>query len=578
MESIMRQQNSASEPVSSPPPPPQDTPIPIPIGRFAPWQQEECSKSLNRIILSRITAESSELSLVKHALDSVCAELPFLRTPWLLDQVEQPGAICMPDASWQAILNTLIASSICFKTVIGSFAEMAVYSWAFFRNAYAVLPELLLHGDSLGASQAVMAMAMFMSLSADTRSAALLLSIAIRMQISAGLHIQASADGNLSPTDQEDRGRLFWAAYILDIDTSVNTGLPPAHASLNVAVNISERWLSTSLRDTVFRLRAELAGIQSRAGAQLTILAVPSEADLVALESELDAWTLRVPLEIRPDYECGNKPLCATDAEVADVPVVMLHLVYYNCRTMVCWAFARLAAFQALQHRQPISAAYERAPAHRSMARSSARATLHSLSQFPTQSFADLWRALCYPISASIALLAIVCKEPAHPEAQTDLSLFASFVRFLEGMVRDQGCDLERVLDGVAKFEKVAKDAVGAAFGSVMPVNPALWPLSIASGCTSKAIANKLTCSAHYPMYVAQSFIGNTPNIDTEVAKQIAEILEIPWGENGYGPFVPDSLIPATHGFMFGSSNPGSHTPPDAMNSQVGNISRGPFG
>ncbi|KAK0730250.1 hypothetical protein B0H67DRAFT_638772 [Lasiosphaeris hirsuta] len=556
------------------------------LSRFALWQQEEGTKNLNRIVLSRMNPEASELMLLEHALDLVCAELPFLRTPWFLGQIKQPGAICVPDAWWQAILNALIASCVHFKTHLRSFAETAVYAWAFFKNAYAVLPELILHGDSLGASQALMAMAMFMGLSADTRSAALLLSIAIRMQISIGLHIKATADGSFSSAEQEDQGRLLWATYILDMDTSLNTALPPAHAGLDVTAKVSERWLTASLSDTIFRLRAELAGIQSRIGAQLTVLAVPSQTDLDSLESELDAWTLRVPLEIRPDCESGTEPPCTADGE-ADVPVSMLHLVYHNCRSMVCWAFARLAAFQALQPRQPINAVYERAPTHKNMARSTARATMRSLSQFPTQSFADLWRALCYPISASITLLAIVCKEPTHPEAKSDLSLFASFVRFLEVMVHEHGCDLQRVLDGVAKFEKVANDAVGAAFGSAMPVNPALWPLSIASGCTGKvgalvlvrlgtsshaelnvliqAIANLLLCESHHPMYVTQSFIGNTPNIDTEVAKQIAEVLDIPWGENGYGPFVPDSLMPATHGFSFGSNNHGQYAPPDAM-------------
>jgi hypothetical protein len=56
-------------------------------------------------------------------------------------------------------------------------------------------------------------------------------------------------------------------------------------------------------------------------------------------------------------------------------------------------------------------------------------------------------------------------------------------------------------------------------------------------------------------MYLAQSLMGNMPNRGTENAKQLAEILGIPWGENGYGPFVPDSLIPGTYGFTFGSGS-----------------------
>lgn len=84
-----------------------------------------------------------------------------------------------------------------------------------------------------------------------------------------------------------------------------------------------------------------------------------------------------------------------------------------------------------------------------------------------------------------------------------------------------------------------------------------VWPFraSPSSQLSLQTIASLLTCVTLYPMYVAQSFMGNMPNRDTGNAKQLAEILGIPWGENGYGPFVPDSLIPATYGFTFRSDS-----------------------
>jgi hypothetical protein len=159
------------------------------------------------------------------------------------------------------------------------------------------------------------------------------------------------------------------------------------------------------------------------------------------------------------------------------------------------------------------------------------------------------------------------------------LPLLAWFVSFLDKLVRDEGCDLERMRNGISKIERVATHAVTAGLGSAMPVNPALWPLSMASGRTGKvsylhtvplnsnltspyslltspaqAIAMLLTCESYHPMYLAQSFMGNTPNRDTQNAKQLAEILGLSWGKSGYGPFVPDSLMPATYGFAFGSA------------------------
>jgi hypothetical protein len=95
--------------------------------------------------------------------------------------------------------------------------------------------------------------------------------------------------------------------------------------------------------------------------------------------------------------------------------------------------------------------------------------------------------ALCYPVSASIVLLAVVCKEPTNIEAHGDLLLLAWFVEFLERMVRDEGCDLQRMRDGISAFEKVATHAVRVALGaSAMPLHLALSPLSLASDQTSK--------------------------------------------------------------------------------------------
>ncbi|KXX76815.1 Activator of stress genes 1 [Madurella mycetomatis] len=541
--------------------PPSPRVVSAPNGRMVPFhqipdsftvrQREECTKALDRIAFSPLTAEASELWLMEKFLGDVCAELPFLRIPWFLDRIRRLDAVNVPDAWWQGLINAIIASAIPLKPRLdNSFYEMAVYSWGFFRNAYAVLPELIIHGDCLGAAQAVLAMAMFMRQSADTRTTAILSSIAIRMQHSAGLHVKARPESISSPVEDDNRSRLLWAAFILDMDMTVNTGLPPAHTDQGTMADLP---MGEDRRDIIFRLRAELAGIQRRIGVQLI---APTETDLFVLESELEAWSLRVPLELRPDWR--DRPENASSDQATDISVAMLHLVYYNSLSMICWASVRHGTTQMVHSSQVIDSIQERMAGHKSAARAAARASICAMSQFPfsTRSFADLWRALCYPLSATIVLLAVVCKEPAHPEAPDDLWLMAWFVEFLERMVRNEGFDLQKMRDGVSTFQKVATDAVSAALSSAMPVNPALWPLGLASGHTGKTIATLLTCSSHHPMYLAQSFMGNTPNPDTDNAKQLVGILGLPWGKNGYGPFVPDSMMPATYGFAFSSGSP----------------------
>ncbi|KAK3292976.1 uncharacterized protein B0H64DRAFT_203880 [Chaetomium fimeti] len=529
---------------------------------------EECTKPLDRLVMSPLSVEASDLGLIEKFIGDVCAELPFMRPQWFIDQISLPGATGVSEAWWQGITNAITANAIYFKAPDSPFREVAAYAWAFFRNAYAVLPELILNGNNLGAAQAIMAMAMFMRQSADTRATALLFSLAVRIQLSAGLDVKAASESVTSPVDEENRNRLFWAAFIFDMDMAVNTGLPPVNADEVVrpgrpgghcpqhgALSPPDALSHGGWEDIVFRLRVELAGIQRRIAIQFV---AANQAELFALESEIEAWSLRVPVSIRPDWP--DKPQSASsDDEVAGVSIAMLHFAYYNSVAMICWAAIRHVASQLVESPRTLdspidSTVNDRMGGHKSVARAAARASICCMSRFPTQVFPELWRALCHPVAASIALMALVCKEPTHPEAQGDLLLLSWFAGFLERMVRDEGYDLERMRDGICTFEKVATHAVSAAMTSDMPVNPALWPLTLASGHTGKALATMLTCASYHPMYIAQSFMSNTPNRDHDNAKKLADILGLQWGNNDYGPFVPDSLMPSTYGFTFSSS------------------------
>ncbi|KAL2140264.1 hypothetical protein VTI28DRAFT_4019 [Corynascus sepedonium] len=455
--------------------------------RFTLWQQETLTKPLHRIPLSPFTLEAPEMRVIELYFCDVCEELPFLKTHWLLNRLEQTSranVAGVSDAWWQGLAHAIIASVMHIKTVNSSFRDVATYSWTFFRNAYAVLPELIIQGDNLGAAQAVMAMAMFMRLSADSRTTARLLSMAIRTQLSVELHIETMSESFLSTDEEENRARLFWAAYILDMEMSLNTGHPPVHANQNITVALPEhsRLEDGNQRDTVFKFRSELARIQQRVS---TLLTTPNEPYILDLESVLEAWSLRLPLEIRPTWP--DDPRSFRTDHAMNVSVAMLHFAYYNSLCTVCWESVRLATTSILESFQAIESLERRTSRHRSVARAAARATISTLSRFPTHTFAELWKVLHYPVSASIVLLAVVCKEPALPQASNDLALLSWFVRYLDRLVRDKGCDLREMRDGISAFEKVAAQAVNTARrNSNEPVDPVLWPIALTSDQTGR--------------------------------------------------------------------------------------------
>lgn len=72
----------------------------------------------------------------------------------------------------------------------------------------------------------------------------------------------------------------------------------------------------------------------------------------------------------------------------------------------------------------------------------------------------SLRRALQFPLCATITLLAGVVENPTNLHSPSDVNAIGSFVRFLEKMHKQEGCDLGRFLEGCTVFEDIAKTAV----------------------------------------------------------------------------------------------------------------------
>ncbi|KAK4225322.1 activator of stress genes 1 [Podospora fimiseda] len=485
--------------------------------RFARWNQEASTKPLERIVLSAVAPQESEKWLLQVCLDEICSEITFLDQSWVMKQLNRPDALTNPESSWQCLLNALIANAILLKTHNSSFNELAPQTWAFFRNSYAILPELIIQSPSLNATRAILVMALFMRHSGDSNTTFNLLSMAIRIQ-------------NLSAFSQsEDQTRLFWTTFILDAEMSLNMGFPPAH-SFQSSLSVPEPPTS----DIIFHLRYKLALIQHKL---TTHLLSPSTqpSDLSTLEDQLTPLYPRIPTI--------STPL---------ISLLLLHLQYFTTLSTLSWAYARLLSSSASSS---LSSHYK------SLCRTSAQSIINIFTSptFPSNlPISLLYRILSYPLTATLILLGMICKQPTLPSNKIDISLLSQFLGVLDNQMSNNNCDsLERIRDAVSKCISIADDAVNVGLEGEkisMPVNPALWPLSIAGGETGKSISLLLTCEAFQPMYLIQSLMGNTVNRDTENAKKLGEILGVDLGEEGsrYGGFVPGGLVPGRWGFVFG--------------------------
>lgn len=82
-------------------------------------------------------------------------------------------------ARW-AIINAVIAIALRYKTAPGSEGELSDIQHGYYRNATAVIPDLILQDASLLSIQALLAMAIFASGIPDTQASVMLVTNASR--------------------------------------------------------------------------------------------------------------------------------------------------------------------------------------------------------------------------------------------------------------------------------------------------------------------------------------------------------------------------------------------------------------
>jgi len=313
-------------------------------------------------------------------------------------------------------------------------------SWSLFRQVFASLPDLLMRGDSLDSAQALTMMVMHMRQSADTQTTALLLSLASRMQCLSDTRFWPPTSSSSSTqqqqaaneTDTQTFSQLFWTTFILDMEMSSHTGLPPSYTAQPSSTIFSTEsypfsdWTparsqslpdlpaATTRLEQIFRLRAALAQIQQRIG----IKSAKPEARLLELstaESDLEEWRREVPREIRPDWR-GNS---FSDSQYShyqstasssvsgsgengrdgegengeiDIPTATLQLAYYNTLAMLCWEWARTVAAKMLSAGIRVGIVTQEITGHGLMARYAAQETLRVFLKLGTgRGFVEIW-------------------------------------------------------------------------------------------------------------------------------------------------------------------------------------------
>ncbi|KAG9506428.1 hypothetical protein J7337_003411 [Fusarium musae] len=157
------------------------------------------------------------------------------------DQYSAGSSNCHTNPTRWVMLNALIATGIHWKADNKAIREMFPVSWSYFKNAFAIFPEIVMNGGGIDDCQAMLAMALFMRGTADTHAFTALLSAAAHASHCIGLGLE-DLYGSSDLIDMERRKRCFWTLYVLRCNVSLNLNLPAPsgefqHTSPKVYVN-----------------------------------------------------------------------------------------------------------------------------------------------------------------------------------------------------------------------------------------------------------------------------------------------------------------------------------------------------
>ncbi|KAF7671268.1 hypothetical protein GT037_010593 [Alternaria burnsii] len=451
------------------------------IGRTMEHLQSQVSRDYYE---SRIYAQLPPKHLAMDVLRSVNEAIQvhgiFLAREDIMDRADEQyiagaGDYRSDPCRWATVCSLLGVSALQ-RIDNGSLTALSSTAWGFFKNAFAIYAEIAVREPSVACCEALLAMALFMLRSADTRVAGQITATAARVAHILGMHTTEYYAG-LNNVEAYRSKRIFWVIYIINAEMTHRCDLPSPLGAVEISVEFSrdEQYHSTSPEGlgqiTLLRERATLA-IK-----QLQIHELLQKVVSRQFSKQESFGLLKSLLEIYDDLESWKDAL-PTDKQVRDgmygaplleVPVALLHFIYLGCKGKISTTIALLIDLKTCN---PVLQEDELSSPERPLLNSrtsstectmTARKTLDVLFHLrPQQPFTHLWQILCYPLSAILVLLCETLVLPASIYAEADAHLIHNFVEFLE-QFQKAGCDLHRLIDGCRRFCSLASCAIIAA-------------------------------------------------------------------------------------------------------------------
>lgn len=445
-------------------------------------------------VFARLPTYQQVLSLVEPTVESLQQHGVVITTQYFVSLLDEQYSAC-PDsyadnpARW-AIVNSFFATAMLNRSTTDFLKEVTPVARNYFKNAFSMLPELITQGREVSACEALLSMAMFTQCTGDAHLTMQITAAATRLVQTLGLH-RSRFYLSLDPIAARRYRRVFWVAYILDVDAMAKYDISPSlgddHIPLTLQHDSSPRNTAEPCdfaSPTLLQWRSELAVIQRRIQTQLHPGKGHHLTDDELLKTvrsmggQLQEWESSLPEQVwAKEYPDDGPDLTMT--------LAFLHCAFLNSLTSVHMALAslRFAERPGPDSSLPPRDSHLQAEIQKAWAKclGSARDMIEVAVSLPPQPFFQLWYVtsplspqmspdyqlthicqrgiMCYPLSAVFILLSAILEEPSSATAQDDLRRIGQFVTFVKRAAGD-GCDVQRLLNACTKLRDVASCAV----------------------------------------------------------------------------------------------------------------------
>ncbi|KAL4885843.1 fungal-specific transcription factor domain-containing protein [Aspergillus karnatakaensis] len=372
------------------------------------------------------------------------------------------------DAARWASINIILALAYEYRFSNSQKSEKdREKAWLYYKNALSVYSELVLRRTDLLSVQALLGMALFLRGNSGTQSTVPIVTAAIRSSHRMGLH-RAIPRPYLSETEQEQRKKVFWIAYILDQSISIRLGNAPTQHFDDFDVDFPSDETSDCLimadNKPFFPQICRLALIRSRiyhyfySARALENKTTANICEMIhKLHAELQEW------KSSSQFDTLFKQRGTGEDFLAGFASAGLFLLYYNSLIMI-HRLPMLINFiyQSRSKNIPeldLRLILNQSSCSAAVCVQAARDTLKLVNNLPWGDVAWIWSLLYFVFLAVMTIFANILRNSQQPTAKDDLQSLNMAATFFATLVPADGpCNYARFMTRMSTtFERIAR-------------------------------------------------------------------------------------------------------------------------